>query len=200
MLGSLVIQSQGTPCKLPIFSEAAQTGSHTPGRFNGTWFWEPDTEPDTVYLPSRDKECLVYGAADCWSERLRELDTLPGPHYDKLKHLVGGMAEKGIVCINTKGVHGSWTLLNPSGAPLYVAGIKTSFDTQLVWADWDFIPRLRSYDINKYLVYRFGDVGTHLFINSQTLCSKWWTWSKASNSHYLKSFNALEVVLLKARR
>lgn len=204
MLGSLVIQTQGTPSRLPIFDKDALTGTHTQGRVHGTWFMQDQGPAETVYLPQRDKRLYIYGGYGVdWEARMKDFESVRATQYDKLGTLLRDLRidhpHLGTVFINTEGDHGSWSLLRIGGPTVKLIGVKGPHDTQLVWSHADIVRPLRQYDINRYCFHRFFDVEDQLFLNTQALCSKWWSWSKSQSQDVIRTFNALEVMLFKGR-
>lgn len=197
MLGSLVLQSTGSAEVLPIFKDY-ETGSHTPGRNNGVWFYEKQYKEQEVYLPQRDKQVTVLSDIDTdWEQVLVnwEAADLKMTQADKLGVLQTKV--KGTAMLNAKGQHGSWSIVHNSPAPLYLTGVRTSKSVQLLWSTQDVIPKLRNIHPEAYTFYRFPNIVSHVFLNTQAICSKWWRWSNSKNSDILKLFNALEVKLVK---
>lgn len=197
MLGSLVLQSIGNAEVLPIFKDY-ETGSHTPGRNNGVWFYEKQYPEKDVYLPQRDKQVTVISNVDTdWEHVLVnwEAKDLKMTQADKLKVLQPSV--KGTATMNTKGQHGSWSIVHNSSAPLYLTGVRTTKSVQLVWSSEDIVPKLRRMNPEAYIFYRFPNIASHVFLNTQAICSKWWRWSNSKDTNILKLFNALEVKLVK---
>jgi hypothetical protein len=107
-----------------------------------------------------------------------------------------------VAVINNLSEHATFTLLT-SGTTLYLTGVYDTVNSsvRLVWSTEDtFVEEVRRADQTRYVFYRFPPiVDRPLFIYTQLVCSKWYSWTKAFNGvdGLSKAMNALEVLLYK---
>lgn len=193
MLGSLILYNRSADTDvLPIF-EDYETGSHTPGRNNGTWFVQNENlNTSKVYVPQRDKELTVYHNLQDVETVVKSIDGLPGARFlDKLQYVRDLLPTGAELFINSAGDHGTWSLMSSN---LNYTVVRSATSTQLVWSKEDIVPKLRKISPVGYTFYRLPTMGA-CFLNTQALCSRYWRWMNAKEVDTLKIMNALEVFL-----
>lgn len=171
---------------LPTFSvEVIGTVGST--RDKGGFCLESTLVPQTLSIPSRDKQVILWTSKDIIS-RIATIDSFMGSADYQSKLEAMQLAVQGVIL--NKGQHSSVALLGN----FFCYGL---FDTQLRSAYYFFtdddsdLSRVLGSDPLRYLVYRFPLLKTACFIQSEAVCSKWWRWMKTHNS-VLHAFNALE--------
>lgn len=192
MIGSLILHSKSSNLEvLPVFTNY-ETGSHTPGRTNGTWFLQTTLNKSKVYLPQRDKELSVYTDLNYNIETIvKGIDSLPGARYlDKLNALARNLTNAQLI-INSEGDHGTWSIL---GNNISYVVVRSAKSTQLVWSSENLIDELRRSAPLGYTFYRLPSMNA-CFLNTQALCSRFWRWINVKDLDTLKVMNALEVFL-----
>lgn len=193
MLGSLILYNRSADTDvLPIFEEY-ETGSHTPGRSNGTWFTQNQSlKVSKVYHPQRDKDLTVYHNLQDVDDIVKSIDSLPGARFlDKLQYVQNVLPKEAEIVINSTGDHGTWSLISTQ---LIYTVVRSNTSTQLVWSKQDIIPKLRKVSPIGYTFYRLPPMPA-CFLNTQALCSRYWRWMNAKEVDTLKIMNALEVFL-----
>ncbi|QDH83420.1 hypothetical protein [Achromobacter phage Motura] len=207
MFGTITLASNGGLEVLPIFKNHL-SGTHNPGRQNGTWVLETYDESAEVYLPQRDKHVTIW----CndpehyfWTEYLQSQEATKDTQRAKLQKVARNLPGNiNYAVLNTEGDHGSISLLTPeyNGAAIAVSVVISQRSAQLLWSiseDEDLIEKLRASDPRMYSIYRFPEVRGAMFINTLAVCSKWWKWMQTFEGNTLKCCNALEVMLCKER-
>jgi len=211
MLGALVIDSRGTPERLPIFDSPVE-GKHTEGLHRGTWWFDPQqTVKKTVYLSQRDRVVDIYSNDDesCefdWDHQMSAWDLNDGQtQYEKLStlrsNLPPGIRNASIHMQYTGSNHknlGTWSIIRNSLHPVRLFGVQSSRSTYLVWSTEDIVNSLRILSPDTYSIFRFSH-SWQTFLNTQAICGKWWKWNTKFGPNTLKMFNALEVMLTKVR-
>jgi hypothetical protein len=217
--GSLCVSATTPIRQFPqLEGSKPQHGNHTQSRTRGLFstLETGDTfEVETVALPQRNKYMTVAveastkaGSAIIASllkHKLVDLDSrFEGAR--QLYKLNQMMAEldtgEYVAVINNLSEHATFTLLT-SGTTLYLTGVYDTVNSsvRLVWSTEDtFVEEVRRADQTRYVFYRFPPiVDRPLFIYTQLVCSKWYSWTKAFNGvdGLSKAMNALEVLLYK---
>lgn len=205
IIGSLVLSSNSSP--RPYLGLGEETGHHVPSRTNGVWWVNAsDMNRDILYLPQRDKRSTVFSTSKdpAFQSRLLaslgELDSKFPALTQLKKYQLLQEQELGtdpyLAVVNTEGEHGSWSFLSRD-IPIYFYGVWDGISIQLMWADWDIGPALRSVAYRRLWLYRFPVIERRpVFIRTQSACSKWWKWvSQDHPNDFLRCFNALEIFL-----
>jgi len=128
-------------------------------------------------------------------------------HLYKLQTLLNELSEyddevEFLALINNTSEHASFSILS-HGVAVDVIGVYdvVNRSIRLVWTlDDQFIPNLKATDPTRYLFYRYPIVYDRpLFIYTQSVCAKWYSWSKAftDTDGVFKCFSALENFLFK---
>lgn len=206
ILGSIVLSSNSPP-NPHLGLERDLTGQHVPGRQNGVWWLKPAEymEHEQIYIPQRDKRILAYTYSEDpefmarLTKSLSDLDArFPGltqsQKYYKVQEELG--EKPYLAVLNTEGDHGSWSFL-VQDVPLHFYGVWDGTSVQLMWADADIGPELRSVTTPRLWIYRFPVIRNRpVFIRTQALCSKWWGWITADKrGDFFRCFNTLETFL-----
>ena len=208
MIGALVIHSQGTPECPPVFDDP-QTGKHTDGAFKGTWWFSPEgSVKNTIYLPQRDRTVEIYATINKdqeidWEQHMASWDVSDSQtQYEKLDNLRFELPD----AVDNASIHmkyntnslGTWSIIRKSANPIYMYGLSNERTVYLLWSTSDIAHSIRFLDPGRYSLFRFP-FSWQVFLNTQAICSKWWRWSSKFGPDTLRMFNALEVMLLKAR-
>lgn len=218
ILGSLVLHAERPvqALELPQLSGLSITdGHHVSGRYNGSWREHTDVQPSEILLPQRYKRMTVLPTDESVRQHLvDELSELDAAYATsrqlfKLNELLKTVKGEYAATVNISNtaadgelVSGSFYLLS-SAAPIYVSMV---FDTlsgtaQLVWATFDFQTQMQRLKQFRYAFYKMPVLMDRpLFVPSQSLCSKWWTFGRkfeASRYATLRAANALELLMYK---
>lgn len=219
--GSLVIAATTPIRQFPqLEGSKPQHGNHTQSRTRGLFSTLEVGEQwaaETVALPQRNKYMTVTVLADTKDqstntamllrEKLADLDSRfeGARQLYKLNQLMLEVAPNSrdyVAVINNLSEHATFTLMS-AGRAIHLTGIYDTVNSsvRLAWTTEDgFIEDVRHADPTRYVFYRFpAIVDRPLFIYTQLIASKWYTWTKAfvGPDGLIKAFNALEVLLYK---
>jgi hypothetical protein len=225
--GSLTIAATTPIRQFPqLEGSKPQHGNHTQSRTRGlfsTLELGDRWAAETVALPQRNKYMTVTVLADkkpqsehtalLLKEKLADLDS----RFDgarqlyKLHRLLLEVDDELVIAadhggyaavINNLSEHATFTLMS-SGKVIHLTGIFDAVNSsvRLAWTTEDgFIEEIRRADPTRYVFYRFPPiVDRPVFIYTQLVCSKWYSWTKAftGTDGLSKAMNALEVLLYK---
>jgi hypothetical protein len=195
--GYFVLGSTGNPVPLNLhpLSPLSLAGNHTKSNTRGHWEIFTQKAPQTVNIPTRDKQVLWWSHPEDnrFAPLISVLDSEPGLNYrSKLLGLQEKLSSPFLGVINnvSTSTHGSLALI---GDFTYFGLHDTASGTSyLVWTDDDEdLQKIQQQTLLRYLVFRFPKFPV-AFLPGEILCGKWWRWQK---SGLLQAFNALELRL-----
>ncbi len=204
MIGYFLLGSNrnsGTPPQLP-FGEPDLIGNHTLSTTRGhhAIFDIKDWSHTEIHIPSRDKKVDLWAASEVepFSERIKTLDSqFKGQTYaTKLGHIIGDLRpDFQAVLVNTNtSSHGNLAILDLTRTISFFGIYDTHYEASyLFWGNEGDVRALFQSSPLRYQLYRFPRIPV-VFIASETLCAKWWRWTK--NNSLLRAFNALEMRLV----
>lgn len=217
MLGA---ESSVLDIELPIFDNVPRiSGVHVDGRSAGRWTEICNVAFQEVFLPQRHKSLIIRCTDESVLPALaRGLEGLDSEHVGarqifKLGKLMESLPADtpwaSVVNImacgpeaSTSSSGGSFYLMC-QGSPLWlyiVCDLKDN-SVRLVWCSVDIKPLIREQDLIRYAFYSLPTLQSGpLFISTQFVCSRWWTFLKTfgtSRTALLRACNALEVLLYK---
>ncbi len=201
MIGYFVLGGPGTAP--PLFTDTpAVQGNHTqsPSRGHHALFDLHGWTHSEIHIPARDKKVDLWMTrpAPDFEERLKTLDSqYKGQTYTvKLANVIAPeQPDLQVVVLNTNiASHGSLAICDLTRTLMFF-GIRDTH-TQTAYLFWGAEFNVRALLISnplRYEIYRFPHIPV-VFIASETLCAKWWRWTK--NNSLLRAFNALEMRLV----
>lgn len=218
LFGSVVLHAkQKVPAlELPILHGLHRnTGEHVRGRYNGRWFEYNEVPSSEIYLPQRYKRMMLCTTHEEVRQPLTDALSLLDSQYEdapqlyKLGRIIYDIplwhaSVVNISSTSTEGepVSGAFYLLS-SQVPMYF-GLLFDIErdiVQLVWSTVNFKPYMQSLQLFNYVFYPFTPIlDRPIFIKTQAVCSKWWSFTQAfGNSKYglLRAANAMELLLYK---
>ncbi len=222
LYGALVLgaDSSVSDIELPIFDNVPKiSGVHVDGRATGRWAEICDVAFQEVYLPQRHKSMIIRCTDDTILPVLAAgLEGLDSEHVGarqifKLGKLMASLPQDrpwaSVVNImacgspDAQAASGGSFYLLAQGVDLYLYVLCDLKDgsVRLVWATVDIKPLLREQDLIRYAFYALPTLqSSPLFIPTQFVCSRWWSFLKtfgASKTSLIRACNALEVLLYK---
>lgn len=202
MLASITLGAQ----QAPVFSinhiSPSISGEHWSGRYSGKYELScpENTAYDEVHIPSRDKHLEIFqeGIFYDYASMLSTLDSsfTGDTWYSKLERIRANESNTAIV--NTKGTHGSLSILTTDidvlVLGLYDPQLRTSHLLLSTVKDIEY--KIRQLFPLRFYFYRFPVLSNNsLFIPTQSICSHWFRYCKSND--YLFAFNALEQKLFR---
>lgn len=188
---------------LPPRLQATSTFMHIPSRGIDANF-STDRAEQQLYIPSRDRTVHIFGDEPMGASALQELETLDSNYEgltqtQKYARLQTQLDPTHSYALNIQGTHCGLAVLTRS-KPMYFYGVVTNTGEALAFGDYDFATALRAERPGHYWLYRLPVVKTGaVFWLTETLGSRWYTWTKTFNGDLFKCFNALELMLLTRR-
>jgi hypothetical protein len=218
LFGSLVLHAERPVPVLDItdLKDLPQrSGQHVKGRYNGRWAEVNSMEPVEIYLPQRYKNLTLSttnpNTIPQLSSGLEELDSkyTDSRQLYKLNCLLAEVNSEFAATVNIASaeqegnpISGAFYLFSRC-TPLYFALVFDVEETsvQLVWSTVDFKTHMQTRNLFRYVFFAFKPiVDRPIFIHTQSLCSRWWQFTRAFGNEkhsLLKAANALELQLYK---
>jgi len=224
LFGTLVIQAKRRVPDFvldPLYNLPKVRGQHVEGRYPGAWTEINDAYTSNLFLPQRNKRCVISSTTEESSTALCQgLETLDSQYIDtnqlyKLNQLLADLnylkpfaATTNVESTTTKEgkpISGSFYLFS-HGVPLYLYLVfdLVESSTRLMWSTADLKREIRESEPLRYVFYQMPQiVNRPVFLPTQYLCVRWWTLMKnfADDVYALmKAANALELRLFKDPR
>lgn len=192
--GYLALGGKHPPVTLTLPAGCAALDGNIGVRNRGVWYMTSDLVERVINIPSRDKAVHVLATDRILDPVVAAIDSAEGPNYKtKLLQLTPELPEGFHAALINRNVstHSSFALV--SNTPVFVYGIYDQMLEQayLFWStDSNALVNAVAFDPLRFLLYRFPVLSGCLFVQIETVCAKWWRWSK--NNSELMAFNALE--------